>query len=382
HGGVVASAEQLADLGQALLGQFLGQVHGNLARPGNAGRALLAVHVGDLDLVVVGHRLLDVFHADLAVLDGQQIAQGLAGQLDGDFLLVEARIGQDLAQRAFELAHVGAHVLGHEEGDFLGHLGVLGAGLVDQDGHAHLQLGRLDGHRQPGVEARDQPLVDVGQALGIGVRGHHDVALLGQQGLEGVEELLLRAVLVGEELHIVDQQQIQRVVALLEFVKSAALVGLDHIRDELLGVDVENFRVGLVGQQLVAHGMHQVGLAQAHAAVDEQRVVQVAGRARHMHGGRACHAVGRAFHQGFKGQRGVQARTEDRRCRVFASDRGHRGDNGFRWGRALAGRWANMKYAQRFPVERALTQVSPAGHRATPAWPRCGLHIGRGSSRA
>src|SRR5256885_3728963 len=42
--------------------------------------------------------------------------------------------------------------------------------------------------------------------------------------------------------------------------------------------------VGLVGQQLVAHGMHQVGLAQAHAAVDEQRVVQVSGRARHMHG--------------------------------------------------------------------------------------------------
>src|SRR2546427_1791427 len=51
--------------------------------------------------------------------------------------------------------------------------------------------------------------------------------------LEGVEELLLRAVLVGEELHVVDQQQIQRVVTLLEFVKGAALVGLDHIRDEL-----------------------------------------------------------------------------------------------------------------------------------------------------
>jgi hypothetical protein len=82
------------------------------------------------------------------------------------FLLVEARIGQDLAQRAFQLAHVGAHVLGHEEGHFLGHLRALGAGLVDQDGHAHFQLGRLDGHRQAGVEARDQALVDVRQPLG------------------------------------------------------------------------------------------------------------------------------------------------------------------------------------------------------------------------
>jgi hypothetical protein len=52
-----------------------------------AGRALLAVHVGDLDLVEVGHRLLDVLDTDLAVLDGQQILQGLARQLDVDVLV-------------------------------------------------------------------------------------------------------------------------------------------------------------------------------------------------------------------------------------------------------------------------------------------------------
>ena len=90
HGGVVAPAEQFSNFWKAFLRQLLGQVHRNLAWPRNAGRALLAVHVGDLDLVVVGHRLLDVFHTDLPVLDGQQIAQRLAGQLDGDFLLVEA----------------------------------------------------------------------------------------------------------------------------------------------------------------------------------------------------------------------------------------------------------------------------------------------------
>ena len=37
-------------------------------------------------------------------------------------------------------------------------------------------------------------------------------ALLGEQRLEGVEELFLRAVLAGEELHVVDQQQVERVV--------------------------------------------------------------------------------------------------------------------------------------------------------------------------
>jgi hypothetical protein len=150
----------------------------------------------------------------------------------------------------------------------------------------------------------------MGQPLGVGVRGHHDVALLGQQRFEGVEELFLCAVLVGKELHIVDQQQIQRVVAVLEFVKSLALVGLNHIRNKLFGVDVENFGVGPVLQQLVAHGVHQVGLAQADAAVDEQRVVQMPRHAGHMHGGGARHAVGRALHQGVEGERGIESTAQ------------------------------------------------------------------------
>ena len=65
--------------------------------------------------------------------------------------------------------------------------------------------------------------MNVGQALGVGVAGHYDVRLFGQQRLEGIEELFLRALLVGKELHIVDQQQIQRVVALFELVKSFGL---------------------------------------------------------------------------------------------------------------------------------------------------------------
>jgi hypothetical protein len=129
---------------------------------------------------------------------------------------------------------------------------------------------------------------------------------------------VLRAVLVGEELHVVDQQQIERVVACLEIVERAPLVGLDHIRDELLRVDVENFRVRLVLQELVAHRVHQVGLAQAHAAVDEKRVVEVPRRARHVHRGRACHAVGRALHQRLERQGRVEPRAERAGLRLVA----------------------------------------------------------------
>ena len=307
HRGVVAPAEHLADLGQALLRHFLGQIHGDLARAGDVGRALLAVHVGDLDLVVLRHRLLDVLHADLAVLDRQQVAQRLAHQLNINGAAAEARIGQDLAQRAFQFAHVGAHVLGDEEGHVLGQLAPFGLRLVHQDRHAHFQLGRLDCHRQAGIETRHQALGDVGQTLGIGIAGHHDVAALGQQRLEGIEEFFLRLVLAGKELHVVDQQQVERVVARLEFVEGLALVGLDHVRHELFGVGVEHAGVGLELQQLVAHGLQQVRLAQTDAAVDEQRVVQLARRAGHVHGGGTCHAVGATLDQILEGAGRIEA---------------------------------------------------------------------------
>jgi hypothetical protein len=182
----------------------------------------------------------------------------------------------------------------------------LGRGLAHQDGHAHFQLGRLDGHGQPGVEAAGQPFVDVHQPLGVGVAGHDDVGALGQQGFEGVEELFLGAVLAGEELHVVDQQQVQVVVLGLQFVKGLALVVLDDVADELLGVQVQHAGIRVVLEQGVAHGVHQVRLAQAHAAVDEQRVVHDARRAGHVQRGRAGHLVGAAGHQGVEGQRRVQ----------------------------------------------------------------------------
>ena len=52
--------------------------------------------------------------------------------------------------------------------------------------------------------------------------------------------------------------------------------------------------------------MHQMGLAQTDAAVNEQGVVQVPGHVRDMHGGSPGHAVGRTLHQRVEGQRRIE----------------------------------------------------------------------------
>ena len=144
--------------------------------------------------------------------------------------------------------------------------------------------------------------MDVSQALRVGVTGHDDVGFFGQQRLKCIEKLFLRALFVRKKLHIVNQQQIERMVAVLELIESFALVRLHHVRHKLLCVDVKNLRKRLVLKQFIANRMHQVRFAQTHAAVNEQGVIKMPRSTRDMHGGGAGHAVSGAFNQRAKSQ--------------------------------------------------------------------------------
>ena len=136
--GVVAPAKQLADLGQALLGHLFGQVHGNLARAGDAGRALFAVHVGDLDLVEVRDRLLDVLDRDQALLQREQVLERFLRKIQRDRPACELRVRDHAPHRAFQFAHVRADALRDEERHFVRQLDAAGCGLAHEDRHARL----------------------------------------------------------------------------------------------------------------------------------------------------------------------------------------------------------------------------------------------------
>jgi len=98
------------------------------------------------------------------------------------------------------------------------------------------------------------------------------------QGVEGVEELLHGLLLVAEELDVVEQQD----VALLavtgpELRHPVLLEGVDQVVRERLRGQVHHVAVRVLPQCVVSHGVHEVRLAQAHAAVEEQRVVGLPG---------------------------------------------------------------------------------------------------------
>src|SRR5208283_4334830 len=134
-----------------------------------------------------------------------------------------------------------------------------------------------------GGEARYQSLLDVAKLLEIDVTGDDDLLAAGHQGLEGVEEFLLCAALAGEELDVVDQQQIERVVVALEFIEGLALIGAHDVADVLLRVDISDLGGRAPRKDGVSHGMYQMGLAQARSAVQKERVVGATGILGNLH---------------------------------------------------------------------------------------------------
>jgi hypothetical protein len=81
-------------------------------------------------------------------------------------------------------------------------------GLGAEDGDAGLEVGRLDVGGQAPLEAGDEAGLELLDLAGAAVAGEDDLFAGLEEVVEGVEELLLDALLAGEELHVVDQQHV------------------------------------------------------------------------------------------------------------------------------------------------------------------------------
>jgi len=237
---VVAAAEGVADLGQAVAGELLRQHHRHLARAGHGAAAALGQQVRDAHLVILGHRLLDVFDRDELVLQGDEVAQGIAREFQRDRAPREMGVGDHAAQRPFQFAHVRADALGDEKSDLVRQRGLRLFGLAMEDGHSRLQLRRLDGDRQSPAEARFQAFLQAVDLLRVAVAGQDQLLIPLQQCVKGVEELLLGTLLARKKLDVIDQQRIQRTIEALEVIDRVALQRLDHVGDEALRVQVDH----------------------------------------------------------------------------------------------------------------------------------------------
>ena len=97
---------------------------------------------------------------------------------------------------------------------------------------------RLDLDDEPALEPRAQPLLEVrrGRAERRVAREHDLLPGLGQR-VEDVEQLFLRALLAGDELHVVDEQRVGGAVARAPPLDRAVLERGDQLVDESLRAD-------------------------------------------------------------------------------------------------------------------------------------------------
>ena len=198
----------------------------------------------------------------------------------------------------------------------------LGLGLLAQDRDLGLDVGRLDVGDQAPFEAGVQAFLDGGDLARGAVGADDDLLLRVVERVEDVEELLLGAVLAGDELDVVDEQDVDRAVLLAEGGQAIEADGVDHLVDEAIGRDVEDVEALLAGQDVVADGVHQVRLAESDAAVDEERVVGLRGDLGDGAGGGVGELVRGADDEALEGVLGVEvARSRARQRWASAAAR-------------------------------------------------------------
>ena len=93
------------------------------------------------------------------------------------------------------------------------------------------------------------------------------------QRAERVEELLLRTLLAGEELDVIDHQDIRLPVAPAEGNEGVVLDSVDELVGELLASEVNNLSPLFSGEHVMADGLEKMGLAEPAAPVNEEGIV-------------------------------------------------------------------------------------------------------------
>src|SRR5215475_14063940 len=91
--------------------------------------------------------------------------------------------------------------------------------------------------------------------------------------VEGMEKLLLSSLLSGDELDVVDEEEVDIAVLGTKLRRSIVADGVDELVGEALRREVEQAKRGIEAGDLMTDGMKEVGLAKTDAAVDEERIV-------------------------------------------------------------------------------------------------------------
>lgn len=262
-GGVVLTPQALADLRKGHVQVTVQKIHGNLAWKGH----MLAPFIGEelllRDVVVVTDSCQNEVGAYcLAVTWLDHVIQEFLNILEAQFC-IEAAVGGVLIQSSTQLTDIATDVAGHIVEDFFADFQSLLLGHILQYGQTCLVVWGLDVYQYSAPEAGGQTLLHGIEFLGRLVAGQDDLAARFEEGVEGVEELLLGTLLILEKLDIIDEQIVTVAVLIAKGLEGLRLNTRDELVQEGLALDVDNLLIRFMAQDMITYGLEEMGLAEA-----------------------------------------------------------------------------------------------------------------------
>src|SRR5690242_1201220 len=143
-----------------------------------------------------------------------------------------------------------------------------------------LEIRQLDVSHHSPLEPADETRLESRDFRWRAVAREHDLPSGFVQRVERVKELLLCRFLSLQELNVVDEEQIGFAKSPTELMRRAILNGAYQLVRKLFCANKRDARVWLAREQLMCNCLHEMGLADARIAVDEERVVNTGRRLR------------------------------------------------------------------------------------------------------
>ncbi len=275
--GCVVFVELFCDGGQRERSEFSGEIHGDLSREGNIGGPALAGHVGDADVVIIGDNFLNLIDGDRgAGFLRKERTQQRISQLDGHeirFVIGHCQIINQLQQSAFEATDVGFYFAGKMLQDRITEFDCVILLLLTQDGNAGLEVRRLNIDRQTAFEPGNEAFFEAADFAWRTVGGENDLLMSIIEGIEGMEEDFLESFLAGEEVDVINQQDIDVSEVLPEFRKGFTVQGVDIEVAEFFAEEIFDFGAFVILADSLSDGLQQVCFSQAGGAVNEEGIV-------------------------------------------------------------------------------------------------------------
>src|SRR6185436_1865198 len=98
---------------------------------------------------------------------------------------------------------------------------------------------------------------------------HHQLLVLTVQRIERMEEFLLRGLFPGDELNVVNQEDVNVAVLVPKRIRGMGADRIDQVVGEIFGGNVKRLQPARAAR--ITNGLEQVRLAQPHAAIQEER---------------------------------------------------------------------------------------------------------------